>query len=194
MANAYAAIAEEPEFYDYLVWKLTEQNLEAVRQFAAMGVDAITIDESGATSDMISPRQFERFCAPTTKAVVDEARRLGLKTIIMYWGGVMDRLDLIAGIAPDAILVEASMKGYTNDIGAIAEAIGDRVSLFGNLNPHTELELVTDSELERLVAAQCEAGRKARGFFISPASPITPDTPLARVQRFIELARHHGAS
>lgn len=38
-----------------------------------------------------------------------------------------------------------------------------------------------DAEIRR----QVEAGRHARGFILNPASPITPATPLARVQRFL---------
>ena len=34
---------------------------------------------------------------------------------------------------------------------------------------------------------------QARGFILSTASPITPATPLARVQRFLELGRQQGA-
>jgi len=35
-------------------------------------------------------------------------------------------------------------------------------------------------------------GHAARGLILSTASPITPSTPLARVQKFLELGRQIG--
>jgi uroporphyrinogen-III decarboxylase len=84
------------------------------------------------------------------------------------------------------------MKGYVNDIDAIARRIGDRVSLFANIDPVGVLEKGSDTELEREIARQVQAGRRARGFLVSPASPITPGTPLGRVCRFIDVARAAG--
>ena len=48
-------------------------------------------------------------------------------------------------------------------------------------------------EINAEITRQVEAGRSARGFLLSTASPITPATPLARVQRFLELGRQLGA-
>ena len=85
------------------------------------------------------------------------------------------------------------MKGYVNDVAEIAGRIGERVTLFGNLDSIRIMQDGTAAELEIEIRRQLDAGRKARGFILSPASPITPSTPLSRVQRYIELGRRHGA-
>jgi len=54
------------------------------------------------------------------------------------------------------------------------------------------IEQGSDAELEGEVARQVQAGRRARGFLVSPASPITPATPLSRVRCFIDVAREAG--
>jgi len=46
--------------------------------------------------------------------------------------------------------------------------------------------------LEAEIRRQVDAARAARGFIISTASPITPATPLARVQLFLQMARRLG--
>jgi uroporphyrinogen-III decarboxylase len=84
------------------------------------------------------------------------------------------------------------MKGYVNEIDAIARRIGNRVSLLANIDPVGVIEKGSDTVLEREVARQVRAGRRARGFLVSPASPITPATPLGRVCRFIEVAGATG--
>jgi uroporphyrinogen-III decarboxylase len=187
--NALEMLKSEPVFIDALCQRILEQNIETIRTLAAAGGDAIYIDDATATSDMISVADYERFSLPYMKAMVEEIHRLGHKAIIIYFGGVMDRLDQIASIGADGLSVETSMKAYVNDIAEIAHRIGQQVTLFGNLDPISVLQDGTDAELEAEMDRQAEAGRSARGFIMCTGSPITPATPLQRVQRFIELGK-----
>ena len=187
--NLLAMLIEKPDLVEYLSRKILACNIETIRRIAAAGVDAIWIDDATATSDMISVEHYERFSLPYITEMVAEIRNQGCKAILIYFGGVMDRLEQIAAAGADALAPEASMKNYTNDIDEIAERIGDRVSLFGNIDPFGVLERASDEALAAEIARQAAAGRKARGFVMCTGSPITPGTPLARVRRFIELAR-----
>ena len=190
--NLFAMLIDRPRLVEHLCEKVLEQNIERIRRFAAAGGDAIYVDDATATSDMISPAHYERFSLPYMREMVREIHALGQKAIVIYFGGVSDRLEQIASIGADGLCVETSMKGYVNDIAAIAGTIGGRVSLFGNIDPVWVLERASEEDLAAEVRRQVAAGRKARGFVISPASPITPATPLARVRRFVELARELG--
>ncbi|MBU4211470.1 MAG: hypothetical protein L6437_11480 [Kiritimatiellae bacterium] len=87
------------------------------------------------------------------------------------------------------ISVEASMKNYTNDIEKITETIGRKITLFGNIDPIGVLQNGSDEDLACEIIRQAEAGKKCRGFVTCTGSPITPSTPLSRVQRFLELGR-----
>ena len=194
LTNLFSLLVEEPELIDYLSEKILAQNLETIRRFAAAGGDAIYIDDATATSDMISPAMYARFCLPYMQAMVTEIHRLGHKAIVIYFGGVMDRLEMIAATGADGLSYEASMKGFVNDTAEIARRIGDRMTLFSNIDPVAVLQDGTDVDLEAEIRRQVAAGRTARGFIISTASPITPATPLARVQRFLALGRQNGES
>ena len=112
---------------------------------------------------------------------------------MIYFGGVADRLAQIAAAGADGLNMETSMKGYRNDIGEIAAAIGDRVSLFGNIDPVGVLQKGSDEELEAKIRRQVQAARQVCGFLICTGSLITPGTPLARVHKFIELSHRYGA-
>jgi uroporphyrinogen decarboxylase len=124
--------------------------------------------------------------------MVREIHRLEHKAFVVYFGGVADRLDLIAETGADGLLMETSMKNYVNDIATTAEKIGERMTLFGNIDPVGILQNGTDEELEAEIGRQIEAGRKARGFILCTGSPITPSTPLSRVRKYIELGRKLG--
>ena len=191
-ANVFSMLIEQPSLIEYLCHKILEQNIEQIRALARAGGDAIYIDDATATSDMISVAHYERFSLPYMQEMVREIHRLGHKAIIIYFGGVQDRLEQLASIGADALCAETSMKGYVNDIGEMARRIGDRVSLFANIDPVGVIEQADDEGLQAEIRRQVAAGRQARGFVISPASPITPGTPLSRIQRFIQLAQELG--
>ena len=187
LTNLFAMLVERPDLIDYLCRKVLEQNIETIRQLAAAGGDGIYVDDAFAGCDMISVRHYERFCLPYTQAMVCEIHRLGHKAIVIYYGGVADRLDAIASTGADGVQMETSMKGYVNDIKAAARQIGQGVTLFGNLHPIRILQDATDRELAAEMQRQAVAGRAGRGFIMATGSPITPATPLSRVRRFLEL-------
>jgi uroporphyrinogen-III decarboxylase len=189
LSNLFAMLLEAPALIEALSERILAQNIENIRRFAAAGGDAIYIDDATATSDMISPAMYERFSLPYVKAMEEEIHRLGHKAIVIYYGGVMDRLELIAATGADGFVYEASMKGFVNDTAEIASRIGNRMTLFANIDPVGILQNGSDADLAAEIRRQVEAGRVARGFIISPASPITPATPLARVRRFLEMGR-----
>ena len=141
---------------------------------------------------MISVPHYERFSLPYVKEMVREIHRLGHKAILIYFGGIADRLHQIASTHADALSMETSMKGYINDIGEIAQDIGHHITLFGNIDPVTVLQRGTTAQLDADIAGQVAAGKGTRGFVISTGSPITPGTPLSRVREFIDLSHRHG--
>ena len=192
LTNLFACLIEEPDLIEDLSERILAQNLENIRRFAAAGGDAIYIDDATATCDMISPAMYERFSLPYLQAMVREIHRLGHTAILIYFGGVMDRLEQIAATGADGLSYEASMKGYVNDTAEIARRIGDRMALFSNVDPVAVLQNGTDADLEAEIRRQVAAGAPARGFILSTASPITPATPLARVRRFLEMGRRLG--
>ena len=187
LTNLFALVVEQPDLVAYLSARLLEQNIEIIRQHAAAGGDAVYIDDACTTCDLISVAHYERFSLPYMRAMVEEIHRQGMKAILIYFGGIADRLEQIASLGADGLLFETSMKGYVNDVREIAGRIGRRVTPFGNLDPVGVLQNGTDEALEQEVRRQHEAGRLARGFVLSTSSPITPATPLARVQRYLAL-------
>ncbi|HGJ63934.1 TPA: hypothetical protein ENS27_00930, partial [bacterium] len=188
--NLYAMLIEKPELIEYLSHKLLEQNIESIRYYAKSKGDAIYIDDAMTTSDMISVKHYERFCLPYMKEMVKEIHRLGHKAIIIYFGGISDRLEQIASIGADGLSMETSMKNYINDIDYIAEKIGNHVTLFGNIDPVGILQNGADEELEAEITRQAKAGKKCRGFIMCSGSPITPFTSLERVQKFIKISKN----
>lgn len=187
--NMLMKLIDDPSLIDELSKRLLEREIEKIRAYCALGGDAFYIDDAMAYSDVISVEHYERFSLPYLKQMVAETHRYNHKAILIYFGGVMDRLEQIVSTGADGLSVEATMKNYVNDIGKIAETIGRKITLFGNVDPVGVLQNGSDEQLTREIRRQAEAGKKCRGFVMCTGSPITPATPLARVQKFLEIGR-----
>lgn len=190
--NLFSMLYEEAALIEYLQHRLLEKAIEEIRALARAGVDAIYIDDALATCDMISPAHYERFSLPYMRAMVEEIHRLGKSAVLIYFGGIADRLETILSLGADALSCETSMKTYTNDLAQFAKVADGRTCLWGNLDPVAVVQNGSEAELRAAMAAQVAVGREAGRFIISTGSPITPLTSLARIRRFIELGWELG--
>ena len=187
MENFYAMLYEEPELIKYMSERSLEQNIEIIRSHAAAGGDAIYIDDATATCDMVSPKIYEEFSLPYMIEEVKEIHRLGKKAILIYFGGISDRVDMIGSIGADLLIMEATMKSFTNDYETIAKQLNGRTALAGNLNPYEDLEIASDEEFKVIMEKAVALGRKYGKYVSSTGSPITPGTTVDRMKKFIEL-------
>ena len=184
--NRMTMYLEEPEFIEYVSERYLERNLERIRAVAKTGADAMWIDDATATADMISLEMYERFSLPYLKPLVREIQRLGMKCILIYFGSIADRVEQILSTKPDGLVMEASMKGYANDIEKIARQVSGRTCLFGNLNPYEHVQRLSDGDLAALMKRQYEAVKPYGPFVCSTGSPITPGTPVSRIRYYID--------
>lgn len=190
MTEFFALLFEDPDLIKYMSERILEKNIETIRAMAAAGGDAIYIDDATSTSDMVSPKTYEEFSLPFLTQQVKEIQRLGKKAIIIYFGGIADRVDLIASSGADVLVMEASMKGFTNDYQSISASLAGRMCLAGNLNPYDDLEITTDDELKYRIQKQLNYGMNYGKYFTSTGSPLTPNTKVERLRKYIDIA--HG--
>ncbi len=162
-----------------------------VHEAAAMGVQGIWLED--CMTDMIHPRDFARLNMPNICAIVEEIHAHGMHCIHYFCGDPKGKLDLLLTSGADALALEESKKGFTIDIGALAEAVDGRCALLGNLDAIHLLPNGTESELRAEIARQVQAGRRNQHRFVmSIGSPVTPATTPQRVRRYIEMAHDTG--
>ena len=84
------------------------------------------------------------------------------------------------------------MKGFVNDYADVARRLGGTMCLAGNLNPYDDIEITSDDELSRRIRAMVSAGSAYGRYFTSTGSPLTPGTPVNRIQQFIHHSQTHS--
>jgi len=179
---------DNPGLFHYLLQRQTATLLALARAYAEVGLHGVFIEECLTSADLISPRLYDEFVFPYDLVLLEEFRALRLPAIFYVCGDVLPRLPRLIELAPTALAVEESKKGFRIDLAEIAAAVGDRMALFGNLDA-TRIKDWDDEELACQIEGQLKAARSARGFIVSVGSPFPLDTPRERVAAFIAAAR-----
>ena len=187
MENFYCMLKEEEALVHEMSKRILENNIAYIRAIARAGGDAIYIDDATATSEMVSVDTYETFALPYLTEQVREIKRLGKKAVLVYFGGISDRVEQILSTGVDLLVMEASMKGFVNDYAAISRQIGQRCCLAGNLNPYDHVEVLPEAALEAEIQRQASAGRLTGRYVTSTGSPLTPGTSVSRIARLIEM-------
>jgi hypothetical protein len=184
-----ANMVENPSLVDALSERLLADTLEEIEAFAEIGVDYLWVEMCLVGRDSISLDQFRRFVSPYNRPIVEAAKRYGITTVFYVCGDVSDRVEELAACGATCFSFEESKKGFVVDLDSIQRVIGDSACLFGNLDAVGVLEAGSEDFLVSEIARLLEIGNRTGRFVMSLGSPVTPDTPLARVRRYGDITR-----
>lgn len=172
-----------------LLKALEEYNLEFVRNWAEIGVDAVffTDDWGSQNSLMLSPSMWREFFKHHYVAVFNEVHRLGMDVyfhscgnITLIVGDLIDAgVDVLDPIQPGAMDIEAIVKEY-----------GGQVTFCGGIDVQHLICEGTPSQIKDTVSRLIEVvGRPfGGGMVVAPANAITPETPLENLRALFEAA------
>jgi len=184
-------IATRPDLVQYACQRYLELAQSSIQYSALIGAAGIWIEE--CLTDMISPEAFKKLNLPFVNILVDEISSLGLKSIYYFCGNPVGKWDLLLASGADAISLEESKKGFTLDIESIVKNVHGTKTILGNLDTIRLLPDANEKVLRDEVQRQIEAGRKnGNRFIMGVGSPITPMTPVERVQLYVKLAKELG--
>jgi len=185
-------IATQPELVEYACQRHVELALQSVRDAAAIGAAAIWIEE--CFTDMMSPAAFARINAPAVRQLVEAIREAGMESIYYYCGDPTGKWESLLDAGADALSLEESKKGFAIDIDDVVDRVDGRCAVLGNLDSIGVLQDGSEAELRAEIARQIAAGRRhGSRFIMSLGSPVTPNTPVARVRQYCDLAHELGS-
>ena len=184
-------VAHRPDLVEYACQRNLQRAFRSIRRSAALGARVIWIED--CMTDMISPRAYAALNLPFLRQVVAAVRAAGMWSIHYFCGNPAGKWDHLLATGADALSVEESKKGFVIDIEEVVARAGGRCTVLGNLDAVGMLQGGSDEELRAEIARQVAAGRRNGGRFImSLGSPVTPQTPMARVRLYCNLAHELG--
>lgn len=171
----------DPSLFARLIDRLVVNSAAYLSAQIDAGVDAVQIFDSWAGS--LGPDDFQRWCIEPTRRIVDlvRARHPQTKIIGFPRGAGAGIPAYVRETGIDAVGLETEI-----DRSFVREAIQKLVPVQGHLDP--QLLRAGGPELDR----EIEAIRAAFGdspFVFNLGHGILPDTPIAHVERLVELVR-----
>ncbi len=170
-----------PSLFARLIDRLVINSAAYLNAQIDAGVDAVQIFDSWAGS--LGPEDFRRWCIEPTGRIVElvRARHPHVKIIGFPRGAGAGIPDYVHATGIDAVGLETEI-----DRDFAREAIQPLVPVQGHLDP--QLLRMGGSELEREIEA-IRAAFGAAPFVFNLGHGILPDTPIAHVERLVELVR-----
>lgn len=171
----------DPALFARLIDRLVVNSAAYLNAQIDAGVDAVQIFDSWAGS--LEAEDFRRWCIEPTRRIVElvRARHPRAKIIGFPRGAGTGIPDYVRGTGVDAVGLETEI-----DRDFVREAIQPLVPVQGHLDP--QLLRAGGAEMEREIAA-IRAAFGAGPFVFNLGHGILPDTPIAHVERLVELVR-----
>jgi len=148
-----------------------------------------------ATPPYLPPRLFKELVVDYDRKLIGMIHRAGAYARIHCHGRIGQVLDLLAELEPDALDPIESSPDSDITLAEVKRRIGDRISLFGNIQLR-DLEYRTEAEVEDLVRQAIDTAAGGGRFVLMPTSaPIISPLPAQTERnyiRFIEAGLKYG--
>jgi len=171
--------------------RIVETTLESSKRYAdraaEAGLDAVLIDDSSATGQLVAPETAQTYDIAFLAPLVAYMAERGLRTIV-HNDAMMPYLDLQAGVRPSCLHFN---NDYV-DLVATFEQFRGRLCVMAGIN-HQELIFQRSAEeVEGAVRGTIERYGRGPGLIVAPGCEIPFRSPLENIVRLREACERHG--
>ncbi len=147
------------------------------------GLDMVTIADPSGSSDLVSPRLFEKHSFPMLKNLITELKKRKAKVGLHICGNTKPIIAKMAETGADYLEIDSKV-----DLKEVQETLDRKVCLVGNISP-TDLAIKTPQEIKQ----QCESllSEMKPGFILSSGCEVSFATPIDNIKVMVEAAREH---
>ena len=160
----------------------------AVTQFmglmAGAGADMLSNGDSPAGPDVISPAMYVRFAQSHERSAAAESHRIGLPYALHICGDTTRILEEMISTGADALELD-----YTVDLRAARDAMRDRTTFIGNVDPSGVLAFGSPADVERATRAVLAVFAETPRFILNAGCAIPAETARDNLQAMTRAAR-----
>ncbi|SDE04704.1 uroporphyrinogen decarboxylase family protein [Sporomusa acidovorans] len=164
-------------------------NKELINRLAGSGVNGIILADDIAFTQglMVRPSVLREMVFPSLAAQAAYAKQLGLPVFFHSDGNLTLVLDDIAAAGFDGLQCIEALAGM--DIGEVKKQVGDRLCLWGNLDPAELIEPRSVSQLEQTVRQIVQAAGHDGGLIFGTSSGLFENMRLDSLKVTYEMVR-----
>ncbi|MCL6557707.1 MAG: methyltransferase [Firmicutes bacterium] len=178
--DLFKLVFKKPDLVNKLLSTLTDLIITMAAKYREAGADYICIREMGATTDVLSPRNFKQCIDPHLQRIFASIPK---PHILHICGSTNIVMKNMAASGADAISVEIK-----NDLKKSREDIGYDPLLFGHIDAYSVLVLGTPEVVEQATIASMEGTVDS----VWPSCDIWPEAPVANVKAMVDTVKKYG--
>lgn len=166
-----ADIYKQPELVEDLQEVLVEKDIAVGKAFIEAGVEYIFYGADMECPLLISPAHYSRYVHGPTGRVINELAAAGAKILPHMCGPIVDSgiVDLLLELDIKGIMPGNLTQMTVLEITQLKNRVGDKICIFGNLNPNGSLLTGTPGEVEEETRTHLEKVRGMNGYIFSTA-------------------------
>lgn len=170
----------DPIFLKAVMHKAKSFAISYATAAAEAGADVITMVDSFASGDFLSPDEYREFAMPYQAKVCKEVEKLGIPLILHICGNT-------TSILPSMVQTGANGISIDHEVGiAYAKKIaGDKTAVFGNLCPTTMLLKGTPEEVASTTSRCLVEGVDA----VAPGCGLALQTPSDNLRAMVKATK-----
>ncbi|UCG37272.1 MAG: hypothetical protein JSV64_03075, partial [Candidatus Bathyarchaeota archaeon] len=178
-------LIKAPEKVEQFLESTLETYLEIAHLYRDAGADIITLHEMGASSDNISPRQFDQFVKPNLRKITDT---LESATILNICGATLLIADRMIECGADAIAIEE--RTPLKKLIEIVDTIRPDYPIIGNISPYGVIHPGPAQRIREAVKKTIENGVD----MVAPGCDFWLETPTEHIKAFVDATIEFGTS
>lgn len=179
--DLFKLVFKKPDLVNGMLSVLTDLIITMAAKYREAGADIICIREMGATTDVLSPRNFKQVIDPHLGRIFAS---IGSPNFLHICGSTNIVMKNMQASGADALSVEIK-----NNLAKSREDIGYEPLLFGNIDAYGVLVLGTPEVVEKATIEAMEGSVDS----VMPSCDIWPEAPVANVKAMVDTVKQYGA-
>lgn len=167
------AVRMSPQAVAHALDVITEALLTLAVAYQDAGADFITIHEMGGSPGVVGPGVLSDLILPRLQTLT---RAISAPTILSVCGNTNRAIELLADAGATALHVE-----HTNNLARSRQILGDKMLLFGNLDP---VGVIANGSVEQIRAGK-EAAIEAGVAAVMPGCDLYLETPEENMRALV---------
>jgi len=176
---------DEPDKLKNAIKSRVEISKNWIKSIYEAGSRVVWIGEGIASSDVISPKQYEEFVLPYEREVIEEFKKYNIYVILHICGNIDNTLELQIKSGADCLTVDKT------DISFAKEKVGRSICLTGNLST-TDLAFKNSSFIYEKGVNCINKAKRDGGFILSSGCLVGRNTPEENITAMIKAVNDKG--
>jgi len=188
-------IVVHPDFYEELIERLTDHQMEIVERLLEFPVDGILFaDDWGYQQGvLIGAERWRKIFKPRLARLYQRVHEAGKYVLTHCCGSIEEILSDAIEIGLD-VYQSVQPEAKNADPYELKHKYGDRITFWGGLGSQSTIPFGTPDEIKAEVARLCREMGRGGGYVLCPAKPLQPGTPTENAAAVVEAFLHQAGA